>query len=116
MSRLGGRHHHPTLGSATSRHQHGSGGLLSLHINLDPGLIYTLVCCPRTNLLVCPTLNLDAIQGGAKCPHLPFGLCPRLWDAAHAPEHEIDDAAIYGSGMGRRENWPSWLLVRCSRC
>ena len=55
-------------------------------------------------------------QGGAKCPHLPFGLCPRIWDSAHVPEHELDDAAIYGSGLGRREHWPSWLLVRSAGC
>ena len=43
---------------------------------------------------------------------LPFGLCPRLWDSGHVPVHEVDDVAIYGSGLGRREHWPAWLLVR----
>ncbi len=68
--------------------------------------------CVGSNLAPTATPSLTLLQGGARCPHLPFGLCPRLWDAAHTPEHELDDAAIYGSALGRRENWPSWLLVR----
>ena len=32
------------------------------------------------------------IAGGAECPRLPFGLCPRLWNEAHTP----------GEGRGRR--------------
>jgi hypothetical protein len=49
--------------------------------------------------------------GGAACPQLPFALCPRLWDARHVPMHEADDAAVWGSGLGRREHWTRWLLV-----
>jgi len=49
--------------------------------------------------------------GGAACPQLPFALCPRLWDQRHAPMHEADDAAVWGSGLGRREHWTRWLLV-----
>ncbi len=56
--------------------------------------------CVGSNLAPTATPSLTLLQGGARCPHLPFGLCPRLWDA------------IYGSALGRRENWPSWLLVR----
>lgn len=51
------------------------------------------------------------IQGGAACPPLPFALCPRLWDQRHVPMHDADDVAIWGSGLGRREHWPRWLLV-----
>lgn len=52
------------------------------------------------------------ISGGAKCPpHLPLGLCPRLWDEGHAPEHEEDDVTVYGDGLRRREHWPLWLLA-----
>lgn len=51
------------------------------------------------------------ITGGAKCPHLPFGLCPRLWNEAHVPEHEQDDVSIYGDGLRRREHWPLWMLL-----
>jgi hypothetical protein len=49
--------------------------------------------------------------GGAACPQLPFALCPRLWDQRHVPMHEADDAAIWASGLGRREHWTRWLLV-----
>lgn len=51
------------------------------------------------------------VRGGAQCPHLPFGLCPRLWDEGHVPEHEQDDVAMYGDGIRRREHWAVWLLV-----
>lgn len=37
------------------------------------------------------------VGGGAECPDLPLGLCPRLWDAGHVPEHEEDDVAIWGA-------------------
>lgn len=50
-------------------------------------------------------------MGGAACPQLPFALCPRLWDERHVPMHDADDVAIWGSGLGRREHWPRWLLV-----
>lgn len=53
----------------------------------------------------------DEVQGGARCPDLPLGLCPRLWDDRHIPARDDDDAAIYGAGLSRRQNWPSWLLV-----
>ncbi|KAI8462462.1 MAG: hypothetical protein J3K34DRAFT_462917 [Monoraphidium minutum] len=49
--------------------------------------------------------------GGSACPQLPFALCPRLWDARHVPMHEADDAAVWASGLGRREHWSRWLLV-----
>jgi hypothetical protein len=49
--------------------------------------------------------------GGAACPQLPFALCPRLWDERHVPMHDADDAAVWGSGLGRREHWPRWLLM-----
>lgn len=51
------------------------------------------------------------VSGGAKCPRLPFGLCPRLWNERHAPQHEEDDISVYGDGLRRREHWPLWLLV-----
>jgi hypothetical protein len=25
--------------------------------------------------------------------------------------HDADDVAVWGSGLGRREHWPRWLLV-----
>ena len=51
------------------------------------------------------------VSGGAECPHLPFGLCPRIWNERHAPQHEEDDVSIYGDGLRRREHWPLWLLL-----
>jgi hypothetical protein len=51
------------------------------------------------------------IRGGAKCPRLPFHLCPRLWDETHVPMHETDDINIYGGGLAWREHWALWLLV-----
>ncbi|KAK9785342.1 hypothetical protein WJX73_005937 [Symbiochloris irregularis] len=52
------------------------------------------------------------IQGGAECPHLPFGLCPRIWDDMHVPERLADDAAIWGDPyMAARAHWPLWLLA-----
>ena len=62
----------------------------------------------------------DMLQGGARCPDLPLGLCPRLWDERHIPSRDADDAAIYGAGLARKQNWPAWLLVRywlyCAAC
>lgn len=41
------------------------------------------------------------IRGGAECPPgLPLGLCPRLWDAGHVPQHEEDDVAVWGEQGG----------------
>lgn len=54
-------------------------------------------CCPR--------------QGGVGCPALPFGFCPRLWDEAHVPGAEEDDAAIYAEALARRRHWPLWLPI-----
>ena len=54
------------------------------------------------------------IKGGGECPQLPLALCPRLWDASHTPEHEMDDVAVYGDGLRRREHWPLWLVVAAS--
>jgi hypothetical protein len=54
------------------------------------------------------------IKGGAECPKLPLALCPRLWDASHTPEHEVDDVAVYGDGLRRREHWPLWFVVAAS--
>ncbi|KAL4547928.1 hypothetical protein Ndes2526B_g07145 [Nannochloris sp. 'desiccata'] len=51
------------------------------------------------------------VSGGAECPKMPFGLCPRLWNERHAPQHEEDDVSIYGDGLRRREHWPLWLLA-----
>jgi len=50
------------------------------------------------------------VVGGAVCPRLPLGLCPRLWDDAHFPSHESDDAAIYGAA-DLAVDWPAWLLM-----
>lgn len=51
------------------------------------------------------------VKGGSDCPNLPFGLCPRIWNEAHMPDHEQDDVSIYGDGLTRREHWPLWLLL-----
>ncbi|CAK0743676.1 hypothetical protein CVIRNUC_001488 [Coccomyxa viridis] len=50
-------------------------------------------------------------KGGAGCPPLPFGLCPRLWDERHVPGMEEDDAAMYGEALARRRHWPLWLVI-----
>jgi hypothetical protein len=51
------------------------------------------------------------VQGGVGCPALPFGFCPRLWDEAHVPGAEEDDAAIYAEALARRRHWPLWLPI-----
>lgn len=51
------------------------------------------------------------IRGGAKCPRLPFHLCPRLWDETHVPSHAVDDVNVYGGGLEWRTHWALWLLV-----
>lgn len=51
------------------------------------------------------------MQGFAVCPNLPFGLCPRLWDAAHMPEADQDDARLYGSDETGSNAGAAWLLV-----
>jgi len=56
------------------------------------------------------------VRTGSKCPHLPFGLCPRLWDESHAPYHEADDLAIYSMGEARRTHQPLWLLIAAVCC
>ncbi|KAA6419880.1 MAG: hypothetical protein FRX49_10243, partial [Trebouxia sp. A1-2] len=50
-------------------------------------------------------------KGFAVCPNLPFGLCPRLWDAAHMPEADQDDARLYGSDETGSNAGAAWLLV-----
>lgn len=55
--------------------------------------------------------NSHAVQGFATCPNLPFGLCPRLWDEAHKPEANEDDASLYGSDSAGRNPAATWLLV-----
>ena len=61
---------------------------------------------------LCVATPVDCcLQGGALCPNLPFGLCPRIWDEEHVPEHEIDDVSMYGEGVAQREHWPLWMLV-----
>ena len=45
------------------------------------------------------------------CPNLPFGLCPRLFDAAHKPEANQDDAALYGTDSAGSNPAASWLLL-----
>lgn len=51
------------------------------------------------------------MQGFAVCPNLPFGLCPRLWDEAHMPEADADDARLYGSDSAGSAPGAAWLLV-----
>jgi len=50
------------------------------------------------------------VKTGAACPKLPFGLCPRLWDSEHTPEHFHDDSEIYGE-QSRRAHYAIWFLV-----
>ena len=50
-------------------------------------------------------------QGFAVCPNLPFGLCPRLWDEAHMPEADEDDAGLYGSDSAGSNTEAAWLLI-----
>ncbi|GIM00281.1 hypothetical protein Vretimale_5429, partial [Volvox reticuliferus] len=51
------------------------------------------------------------LAGGARCPHLPLALCPRLWDERHVPMHSAEDVEVWGRGLSRREHWPRWLLI-----
>jgi hypothetical protein len=51
------------------------------------------------------------IRGGARCPRLPFHLCPRLWDETHVPVHAVDDVNLYAEGLSWREHWALWLLM-----
>ena len=71
----------------------------------------TLVLTAAAGLLLMLLRPPLPVSGGAECPRLPFGLCPRLWNERHAPQHEEDDISIYGDGLRRREHWPLWLLV-----
>ena len=34
-----------------------------------------------------------------------------MWDASHKPEHDPDDAAVWGEFGERQERWPGWILV-----
>lgn len=62
-----------------------------------PGIhSYCRVFSPQTLTPSILGLWVVAVQGGSECPALPFGLCPRLWNEEHAPDHEEDDVAIYG--------------------
>ena len=70
-----------------------------------------LVSCLASGLVIALVRPPMSITGGARCPRLPFELCPRLWDADHRPSHEVDDVSIYGDLVKRREHWPKWLLV-----
>lgn len=58
-----------------------------------------------------PRLQLVTVQGFAVCPNLPFGLCPRLWDEAHMPEADADDARLYGSDTAGSAPGAAWLLI-----
>ena len=52
------------------------------------------------------------IQGWSECPSwLPRILCLRVWDASHTPEHDPDDAAIWGEFDEKQARWPAWILV-----
>lgn len=51
------------------------------------------------------------MQGFAVCPNLPFGLCPRLWDEAHVPEADEDDARLYSSDSAGSNPRAAWLLI-----
>lgn len=73
--------------------------------------MYTSATTHRCNSKVDATLPCSLLQGGARCPDLPLGLCPRLWDERHIPSRDADDVAIYGAGLARKQNWPAWLLV-----
>ena len=51
------------------------------------------------------------MQGFAVCPNLPLGLCPRLWDEAHMPEADQDDASLYGTDSAGSNASAAWLLM-----
>jgi len=57
------------------------------------------------------------LVGADGCPAgLPSGLCPRLWDPAHAPDHyspgDVTSTAWGADGLDRRGGGPAaWLLV-----
>ena len=85
--------------------------LVRTHFPLSQGARRTLISALAAGLVIALVRPPLPIAGGARCPRLPFELCPRLWDSDHRPEHEIDDVAIYGDLVARREHWPKWLLV-----
>lgn len=90
-----------------------AGGLYPLvrrffaHVAAVRKAVAVLFCVGALTAVLQPPTS---VIGGAVCPRLPFGLCPRLWDDAHFPAHEADDAAIYGA-TDRAVQWPVWLLV-----
>ncbi|GMH37943.1 hypothetical protein BSKO_05827 [Bryopsis sp. KO-2023] len=71
----------------------------------------SLILVTAAGVLLCVLRPPFPITGGSKCPQLPFGFCPRLWDERHVPGHEMDDVEIYGLGLARREHWPMWMIV-----
>jgi len=85
--------------------------MVSRHYPTAPGPRGCLIGAASVAALLVLLRPPFPVRTGAKCPHLPFGLCPRLWDEAHAPFHEVDDLIVYGIGEGRREHQPLWLLV-----
>lgn len=55
---------------------------------------------------------MRTMQGGASCPGwAPSFFCLRLWDAAHAPDHEVDDEAIWAEFGEAQARWPAWVLL-----
>jgi hypothetical protein len=99
----------------------------ALRMPLTPACAHTPApacphCCRQAAMRIVVMLGVSGVLlamlqpplpriGGAACPQLPFALCPRLWDERHVPMHDADDVAVWGSGLGRREHWPRWLLV-----
>lgn len=89
--------------------------MVSRHYPTAPGPRGCLIGAASVAALLVLLRPPFPVRTGAKCPHLPFGLCPRLWDEAHAPFHEVDDLIVYGIGERRRPQAPSHLCIRLSR-
>ena len=52
------------------------------------------------------------LKGGSSCPEwLPSSVCLRLWDAAHTPEHDPDDEAVWAEFGQSQARWPAWILM-----
>ena len=53
-----------------------------------------------------------SVQGWSDCPAwLPRLFCLRVWDAGHTPDHDPDDAAVWGEFDEQQARWPAWILV-----
>lgn len=77
----------------------------------NPSAAKSVVLLGSVGLLLVLLQPPMPLQGGARCPHLPLSLCPRLWDERHVPLHSTEDLEVWAAGGARWQHWPRWLLL-----